>query len=80
MTDDEPVTSADQDQWCEILAGVRAQLAKMVELMPAMKPDEVSTFVSTVEAAMNAELNAKTRDAALEERQKTLERAAQFGW
>lgn len=45
------LTSADQDAWVALAESVRARLAEMVPLLPAMKPDEVKTFIEAVDLA-----------------------------
>ena len=60
------LTTADQDAWVELAQAVRAQLMKRVELMPAMSPDEVKTFVESVQKALCLELNAATFDKDIE--------------
>ena len=54
--------SADQIAWVEIAQAIRGQLLGMAELMPAMKPDEVKTFVETAQAAQYLDRNAMTFD------------------
>lgn len=71
--------TAIQTQWEEIAAAVRAQLAKQVELMPAMKTEEVGTLISAIDAALWIEVQAMTWDERIEERRRTLEREAAFG-
>lgn len=73
------MASAEQDQWKEIIAAVRADLAKRAELLPAMKPEEVGSFIMAVDDAMWCEIKAESYDEAVEERKRTLEREAAFG-
>jgi hypothetical protein len=44
-----------------------------------MKEEEVASFIKAVDDAMWAEVKAESYDAAVEERQRTLEREAAFG-
>lgn len=71
--------SADRDQWLEIAQAIRAELAKKVQLIPAMNPDEVKTFVDTVREAYQLEINASLFDEALSEHRTWLERRAAYG-
>jgi hypothetical protein len=64
--------SAERDQWTEIAAAARAHLAKLVELMPAMKPEEITSLMSAIDTAMWNEIRAATYDEAIEERQRSL--------
>lgn len=49
--DDEPTTSPDQDAWVELATRLRAELAKRVPEVGAMKVDEVAQFVAAVRDA-----------------------------
>ena len=71
--------SATQMQYQEIAAAVRARLANLVEMMPAMNPDEVKTLIDSVESAFWLEIKAGTYDLHLEERKRSLEREAMYG-
>lgn len=71
--------SAEQDQWRDICAAYRAQMAKAVPLMPAMTPEELAALAAAIDAGMENEVKAHSHDEAVEERRKTLERQAQFG-
>ena len=73
------MVSAEQNQWVEITAAVRAGLAKWVELMPAMNADEIASLASAIDTSMWNEIKAHTHDEAVEERRRTLERQAAFG-
>ncbi len=76
---EESISSAAQQQWCDITAAVRAQLAKQVELMPAMKPDEIVSLINALDTAMWNEAKAATYDETIEERRETLKRTTAFG-
>lgn len=69
------MSTAHQDQWVEIAEAIRGQLRKYAELMPAMKPDELKTFVEAVTAAKWLEESARTfdQDVELRERRVTYE-------
>lgn len=41
----EPIDSADQDAWIEIVAVLRGKLAKCIELAQAMNPSELASLV-----------------------------------
>lgn len=73
------MSSAEQDQWTEIAECIRAGLAKLAPLIPAMKIEEISAFVKTCDDAMWLETKAKSHDIAVEERDAVLRRQAQFG-
>jgi hypothetical protein len=73
------VSSAAQDQWAEMAAAVRAHLSKMCELLPAMKPEEVATFVKTLDDAQWLEVKSLAYDESVEERRRTLERSSLYG-
>ncbi len=73
------MNSAEQDQWIEICAEVRAGLARKVEMIPAMLPSEVESLVAAIDTAMWNEQKAATYDQALAERRMTLDREAAFG-
>jgi hypothetical protein len=73
------MSSPEQDQWAEIAAAVRAQLAKQVELMPAMNAGEVASLCTAIDTAMWNEVKALSHDEAIEERKETLKRTAAFG-
>lgn len=73
------MSSAEQDQWVEMVEAVRAHLVKMCTLLPAMKPDEVATFVKTLDDAQWLEVKARAFDEAIENRIRTLERESRFG-
>lgn len=79
MTDSGPVVSAEQDQWADICAAVRAELAKSCQLLPAMKADEVSSFIKAVDDAMWNEVKARTFDEQIESRRRELERQGLYG-
>ena len=74
-----PSSSVAQDQWVEICGALRVYIAKMVEQLPAMKPDEVSSLVTAMDNAMWAEVKALSFDEYVEERRRTLERQAEYG-
>lgn len=73
------MASAEQDQWTEICAAFRAQLARIIPLMPAMNPGEIGTMASAINEGMWCEIRAQSYDGAVEEHKRTLERQAQFG-
>lgn len=62
MADGEPINSADQDAWVALFTAARAELAKLVPLIPAMKPDEAKILVEAMQAAMWGHHNAETFD------------------
>ncbi len=72
-------SSAEQDQWKEIAAAVRAHLAKMCDYLPAMKPEEVGAFVTAVDSALLLEALAETFDELVAARKAELVRDAAFG-
>ena len=76
---DDNITSAEQTQWEEITAAVRAHLAKMTVKLPEMKPEEISQLVTAIDNAMWTETKAKTFDSQIDERRRSLERQAQYG-
>ncbi len=73
------MSSAEQDQWVDICDMVRAGLAKRVEMIPAMTPDEVASLVNCIDAAMTNATNARTHDKTVRARKKELERQITFG-
>ncbi len=73
------MASAEQDQWQEIAAAIRAQLAKAVLYMPAMNPGEVASFVGAVENAQHLEAQSAAYDLAVEEYMTRLVREMAFG-
>jgi hypothetical protein len=69
----EPVPSVDQDAWVSLCIATRDQLAKLVPLIPAMKPDEAKTLVSALQDCMWSHHQAETFDIRVErERTKSL--------
>lgn len=66
MDDGGKVTSAEQDAWTELAIAIRGQLAKQVELIPAMKPDEAKTLVDSAREAFWLHQNAALWDKELE--------------
>jgi hypothetical protein len=52
MTDEGEVSSADQDAWLDITRRVRVELEKRIPEMGAMKPDELKTFIDTLNQAI----------------------------
>lgn len=48
----EELESAEQTAWKEIADAIRGYIRKMAELMPAMKPEEVKTFIEATRDAM----------------------------
>lgn len=79
MEKSSPISSAEQDQWCDICAAVRAQIAKQIEMIPAMTAEELTAFVTAIDTAIWNETKARSYDAAVEERIRTLERQSMFG-
>jgi hypothetical protein len=77
--DDEPTASATQDEWRDVCARVRAQLARRVGDVAAMSAGEMHCFVQAIENALWNEVRAETFDAAVLERRRTLERESLFG-
>lgn len=73
------MASAEQQQWQEITAAVRAQLAKQAELMPAMDIGEVAQLIGAIDNAMWTEVKAAAYDEEVEERKQALVRAAAYG-
>lgn len=73
------MATAEQDQWKEICAAVRAGIAKQVELMTAMNPGEISSLVGAVDLAIWCEIKAESFDEAVEQHRRQLEREALFG-
>ncbi len=55
-------TTADQDAWVELAQAIRAQLRKTAEMMPAMTPEEVKTFIEAAREALWLEQNAAAFD------------------
>lgn len=76
---EQTVSSVAQDQWSEICAAVRVQLARQVRRMPAMNAEEVALLVDAIDTAMWCELKAGTYDEALEQRRQELIRQAAYG-
>lgn len=75
-------TSSAQDQWVEITAAMRGQLAKQVQRMNDLAPCDAAYLVGAVETAMQLEVNAALFDALLDERLAALAhdaREAAFG-
>lgn len=71
MSDDEP--SADQQAWVKLCIDTRNELAKLVPLIPAMKPDEAKTLVSAIQDCMWTHHQAETFDHRIDrERTKSL--------
>jgi hypothetical protein len=68
------VLSASQDQWQEIMDGIRSQLAKQVPLMNAMKPEEQKHFIEAVNNARWGEENVACFDAEIRNRIEKAER------
>lgn len=62
MHDSEPVSSAEQEAWTDLADAVRSQLAKIVPMIPAMKQDELKSFIETLQAAYWFEHNARLWD------------------
>ena len=75
----EELKSAAQDQWEDLAQAIRVHLAKMAELLPAMNPSEVSSFVKTVDDAMWLEVKANGFDQQMESWRRTHERESAFG-
>ena len=73
------MSSATQDQWVEMLEAVRANLAKLIPLMPAMTIDELKTFVETLDSAQWLEIKARCWDSSLEREERLNERSIAFG-
>lgn len=48
-----PATNADQEaKWIALADSIRAEVEKLVPLMPAMKPEEVKTLIDAAQAAL----------------------------
>jgi hypothetical protein len=62
VDESKPLASADQDAWVALCTSFRAELAKLVPLVPAMRPDEVKTLADTLQAVMWAHHQAETFD------------------
>lgn len=75
----ENITSAEQDQWREICAAVRARIAKMAVDPAPMPCCEVLSLTQAMDYAITIERAAATFDAAVEERKAALARAALYG-
>mgnify|MGYP001577034086 CR=1 FL=1 len=73
------VASAEQQQWQDICAAVRAQLAKAVEWMPAMNPDEVASLIEAIDTAIWTETKAASFDESVEQRRAEMTRGAAYG-
>lgn len=73
------MNSAEQDNWQEITAAARAQIAKQVQLMPAMDPGEVAALMSAIDTAMWNEIAAAVHDDRIESLRLSLAREAQYG-
>ena len=66
ISDDEPVTSADQDAWVSLATAVRAELAKMVPRIPAMTPEEINDLIAAIDGARCSHVNALLFDKLIE--------------
>ncbi len=75
----EELDSAQQDQWKDICAAARANIAKMVPLIPAMQPGEVASLMTAIDTAMTNEALAASYDQFLMMRRACLERASIYG-
>lgn len=75
----EPITSATQQQWQDIAAAVRAQIAKAAARMPEMGPDDLKTFVEAVALAREGEIDAAAYDETLASVRRRLDRETAFG-
>jgi hypothetical protein len=74
------MATATQDQWMEIAAAIRAQIAKAAALMPAMVPSEtIQAIVGAANDAMWLEVKSASFDEAVEEHRRSLERSAIYG-
>jgi hypothetical protein len=77
--DSDDVVSAEQTQWSEICAAVRAGLAKRVESLPAMTADEIAKLVEAIDTAMTNECSAANYDEMVTSHRQTLARNGQYG-
>jgi len=67
--DDPDVPSADQRAWVQLCIATRDELAKMVPLIPAMKPDEAKTLVGAIQDCMWSHHQAETFDIRIDREQ-----------
>jgi hypothetical protein len=58
--------TADQMAWVELAQAVRAQLLQQAKLIPAMRPEEINTFVDTCREALCLHADAETFDREVE--------------
>ncbi len=63
----EELTSPEQDSWSEISEAIRMHIRKRAELLPAMKPDEVKTFIESAQSALWLEKCSVTYDVEVEQ-------------
>lgn len=73
------MSSAEQDQWKEICAAVRAGLAKQVEYIPAMETGEVASLVEAINTAIWNESRAAAFDEEKSAREAEMKRQQAFG-
>ena len=64
--DDDPDTTADQDQWMDLARAVRAGLMKQAALLSAMTPEEIKAFIEACRDALFLEVNASSFDKRVE--------------
>ena len=62
MTDEGPVTSADEDAWIDIARRMRAEIEKQIPLVGAMSPTNLKIFVEAVRDIRWLNQNALTFD------------------
>lgn len=62
MSDEEELTSVDQDAWIEICETMRGELAKYIPQIAHMKPYEIKIFVDALNQAMWANEQALSFD------------------
>lgn len=71
---DQPLTTPEQDDWCDIAQKVRLELQKRIVDIPAMEPEELSHFVTALREAESFEQDAKLHDEWTENRRRILAR------
>lgn len=70
--DHTPLSSVDQDAWCEIAQALRLKLTQQLEMVPAMLPSEACCLVTAFQQAYWLGHNAQLYDKNLEDAQKRL--------
>lgn len=67
-----PLTSCEQDAWCDIAQAVRLRLTQQLEMLPAMLPSEAWALVNALQQTYWLSQNAQLYDKNLEDAQKRL--------